>query len=79
MVLFFTAAASSVRTSVSPSRIRLRDLTVLFVVGLKYSLAQMIVITRRCVTRKIPIATFKVNATLIPSSKFVSGSLFCCL
>jgi len=44
---------------ISLSRIRFQAMTLLFVVGLKYCLAQMIVITRRHVAHNIPVATFK--------------------
>jgi len=40
-----------------------RAITLLFVLGLRYCLVQMIVITRRHVVRKNPVATFKVKVT----------------
>ena len=56
-------AALSVPTSVCRSGIFFAAITLLFVVGLKSCLAQMIVIRRRHDARNIPGVTFKVRVT----------------
>jgi len=40
-----------------------RAITLLFMVAFRYSLVQLIVITRRDIARKITVATFKVKVT----------------
>jgi len=58
---------------------RVRPITLLFEVGFRKYITEMITILRRCVARNIWVATLNVKITAWPCMKIVSGPYLCYL